>query len=502
MSTKLSHGLCRYRALAFSIALLAMCAVPTTAAQQTSVTIRVLPDSSRAIIEGTSAPTSVWSFRDSYAGVLGLGDRVENFTLFDQGGNEIQVRRIAPGQFESSKPATRFRYEVSLAPSNRATDSAMVSWLNKERGLLMLGDLLPISSGDDERAVSGMITFELPDGWGIHSNESQIAQNKFDARDISRAVFAVGLHLRASQIIESGMTFRFVTDGDWAFADHDALELVGKVLKAHGEVFGAMPAKQGTLILVPFPQTVAASQWSAETRGWTVTLLMGKSPSKIGALAQLSTPLTHELLHLWIPNGLTLQGDYDWFYEGFTIYQAARTAVRLDLLTFSEFLNSIARAYDASLQDDALSLIEASKRRFTVGQTSVYSKSQVVAFVCDLRLRSLSRGKRSLNDVYRRLFQAHGSIATRSGTPKTIDGNEAVMNALTAASGSEDFVRSFIRNPNSIDLAKELAPFGLKLETLGLRSHISVNEKLTKQQRELLRELGYNESTHAPRSSK
>jgi len=57
--------------------------------------------------------------------------------------------------------------------------------------------------------------------------------------------------------------------------------------------------------------------------------MMGKLPSKVASMAQLSVPLTHEFLHFWVPNGLSLEGDYDWFYEGFTVYQAARISVRL-----------------------------------------------------------------------------------------------------------------------------------------------------------------------------
>jgi len=213
-------------------------------------------------------------------------------------------------------------------------------------------------------------------------------------------------------------------------------------------------------------------------------------------LVQLSTPLTHELFHLWVPNGLSLDGDYDWFYEGFTVYQAARTAVQLDLLTFQEFLNSIARAYDASMQGDALSLLGASQRRFTVGRNSVYAKSQLVAFLYDLQLRNASRRKRSLGDVYHQLFQTYSS--NRNGVNKS-DGNDAVTKALTAELNSADFVNRDIRSPVSINLATELAPLGLKVEMLGLRTHISVSENLTKQQRDLLRDLGYNDATHSVR---
>lgn len=482
-------------ALALGPLNLILCAAASISAQPSNATIQLLPDSSRVIVEGRAAPASTWSFLDSYASIVGLASRIERFTLFDDGGNEIQPRTIAPGQFDSPKPAARFRYEVNLKPPLMAPDSAMVSWVKNARGLLMLGDLLPLSFRRHDGGPSAIIKFTLPQQWRVYSSEVEKDPNTFEARDVSQAVFAVGSQLRTSQINESGMLFSLVTDGDWAFADREALELAGTVLKAHREVFGVMPARQGSLILFPFPQAVGPSQWSAETKNSTVTLLLGKLPSKTAALAQLSTPVTHEFFHLWVPNALALEGDYDWFYEGFTVYQAAQTATQLGMLTFPEFLNSIARAYDASKTEaDQSSLIEASMRRFTIGRTSVYSKSQVVAFLYDLRLRSLSHNKKSLADVYRRLVREHPATA------KTNDGTDVVTKELSAEIGSEDFVRLFIRSPVSINLPAELAPFGLKAETIGLRTRIAVDEKLSKQQRDLLRQLGYNDATRESRS--
>jgi predicted metalloprotease with PDZ domain len=309
-------------------------------------------------------------------------------------------------------------------------------------------------------------------------------------------VFAVGTDLRASQTSLSGITVNYVTNGDWAFSDSDVIQLAQQVLKAHRETFGSFPGKTATFILFPFPLAVSASRWSAETRGTTVTLIMGKLPSRVAALAQLSTPVTHEFFHLWIPNALTLSGNYDWFYEGFTTYEAAQTAVRLGLLTFPEFLNSIARAYDSSKSETDLSLIEASNRRFTGGLNSVYAKSQVIAFIYDLRLRGTSRSKKSLGDVYRKLLSTSKSD---SGRTNSIDGNAVVTTVLSQEIGSDEFVRLFIQNRVSINLANELAPFGLKVDGAGERTQISVGEKLSKQQRDLLRDLGYNAATHATR---
>jgi len=472
---------------------------PPVWAQNLRVVVRLVPESNRVIIEGSCAPTKVWSFRDSYAGILGLGARVEKMRLFDNAGVEVPSRKIAPGYFASEVSASRFQYEVRLTPSAAASDAAKISWLNTERGLMMLADLLPNPSVTaDDRHEKGRIEirFVLPASWSVHSHENETRPSNFDVVESDHAVFVVGSRLRVSRTTVAGMAFNLVADGDWAFTDSEASELAAKVLKAHRDVFGSMPAKQATLILLPF-QGLLADRWSAETRGSTVTLLIGQIPSKVAALVRLSTPLTHELFHLWVPNGLALKDDYDWFYEGFTVYQAARTAVRLDLLTFPEFLNAIARAYDgyaAGVDHDRWSLVEASHRRWTVGESSVYSKSMVVAFLYDLKLRNQSHGKRSLDDVYRRLFQHYHSLDPASSTLSNEGGdNDAVMNVLAGESMSQDFVQMFIRNPVAINLQTELAPFGLRAEKFGARTSISVSEQLTRRQRDLLRELGYND---------
>jgi hypothetical protein len=57
----------------------------------------------------------------------------------------------------------------------------------------------------------------------------------------------------------------------------------------------------------------------------------------------------------------------------------------------------------------------------------------------------------------------------------------------------QDFVNRLVLTRATIDLQKELAPFGLKVEKPGVRTHISANAQLTSRQRDLLKQLGYNE---------
>src|SRR5256714_305315 len=87
--------ICRCIWLAVSLIALSGGAVANVSAQQTRANIRLAPDSDRVIVEGSSGPATVWSFLDSYASVVGLANRIERFTLFDEGdhaGITIQKR--------------------------------------------------------------------------------------------------------------------------------------------------------------------------------------------------------------------------------------------------------------------------------------------------------------------------------------------------------------------------------------------------------------------------
>ncbi len=464
-------------------------AATSGSAQSLSVTVEVLPGApGRLLMQGSGARRQTWSFRDSYAAVVGLGNRVRAFQLFDANGKQIAVRRIAPGQFESSEPGTKFKYELELTPPSRPADAAFTSWLTPERGMLILGDVLPELPSARPATVNARVV--VPSGWSAYASDTGKLVTQIETTDADRSVVVVGKKIRAATRAILGKPFTMLTDGNWAFADDDAVDMVRSVLELHSKNIGPLPCESASLMLLPFPQASGANKWSAQTRGCTVTLLLNAAPSKVAAVAQLELALTHELFHFWVPNGLALTGDYDWFYEGFTMYEAARAAVRLNLLSFDQFLSAIADAYDGSSGSDAqnLSVIEASKQRWTSGASTIYSKAMVVAFLYDLNVRWQLKGKRSLDDVYRMLVRDH--LAKSAATP--LDANSAIVGALHAELADQDFVNRLIVARVSIDLEKELAPFGLDVEKPGVRTHISANPQLTNRQRDLLKQLGYN----------
>jgi predicted metalloprotease with PDZ domain len=448
----------------------------------------------RVKIEGErSNATRVWSFRRVYGSLINLGERIEKLLLTDAGGASVQVRQLTPGEYEAARDAKRFSYEVKMDAPLFDTDASHVSWLTSERGFFMLGDLLPLTNEKAVASSGAVVRFALPEKWNIASSIRAESGGEFQATDMEKAVFCAGQDLRERRQRVASMDFALVSSGEWAFSDEDASKMAASILKDHTETFGSVARNRAMLILAPFPHAVGADRWSAETRGDTVTLLSGKLPSKTAALAQLSFPLAHELFHLWVPNGLALDGNYDWFYEGFTLYQALRAGIRLNLLTFQDYLNAIGRAFDAykSVNErDKASLLDASEQRWTVSPTLVYNKGMLVAFLYDLTLRQQTRGKRSLDDVYRELFRLYRAPESRK------DGNAAVIAVLNDAGNMQDFTRRYIESASTIELPAAIALFGLQVEQGGVRTHVTVSASLSGAQRDLLRKFGYNEKTY------
>ena len=438
----------------------------------------------RARVEAERAQGArVWSFRNAYAGITGLGERIEKLSLSDTQGVEIAARKLAPGEYEAAREATKISYEVKLDPPRNTNETAHASWLTAMRGVLMPGDLLPVSS------ARARLTLTLPADWKVATLETQNGGGQYEIEDAESSIFFVGTDLRMTRASASGMKFMFATAGEWAFADEDVVGLAGNIIEKHTRTSGSVPGKNALILLAPFPQTSDASRWSAETRGRTVFFLSGRATSKAAGLARLSVPLAHEIFHLWIPNALPLNGDYAWFYEGFTVYQSIRASVELGYLTFQDYLDSLARTYDnylAGRQQDRHSLVDASARRWDGSGSLIYHKGMLVAALYDLSVRRDSRGKRSLDDVYRALFRQR-----RTGVERR-EGNAAVVAALNSVAGASDFSKRYIESANQLDLTNALNTFGLKVEGNGARTRINVADSLSRAQRDLLRQMGYN----------
>lgn len=475
----------------FGLSLLLSLFACDAAAQALDVKIKVVPGTpARVRVEGRrSEAATAWSIRNFYGSAAGLAERVENFQLFGEDGAAVAVKQLAPGEFSAAAPASRFAYDFRLDPPAFVSDSSHVSWLTADRGLLMLADLLPVP------LKSAKVELSILAGWQVSTAEARNAAGAFEVADAERAVFAVGRDLKERRTRAGSLSFTFVSAGEWAFTLEEAADSAAEILKLHQETAGGSPRQSPIVVLLPLPQAgAAANLWSAETRGSTVVLVSGRLPSKLAAKAQLDGALTHELFHLWVPNGLALEGEYDWFYEGFTNYVALRAGMRRGQLTFHDYLNALGNAYDSYRRARGpreASLPEASQRRFAGSGALVYHKGMLVALLYDLTLMRQTGGKNSLADVYRELFRRHAR-----GNPPA-DGNRTLVQILGSTGGMRPFVEHYVEGSTELTLPSLIEPFGLRVEPGGARTHVGVSDSLDSAQRELLRKLGYNERPDA-----
>ncbi len=475
----------------FGLCFVLLLSASDAAAQALDVKIKVLPGvPARVRVEGRRGEAATaWSIRNFYGSAAGLAERVENFELFGEDGTAVVVKRLAPGEFSAAAPASRFAYDFRLDPPAFVSDSSHVSWLTADRGLLMLADLLPVP------LKSAKVELSIPAGWQVSTNEARNAGGAFEVADPERTVFAIGRDLKERRGRAGSLSFTLVSAGEWAFTEGEAANSAAEILKIHQETAGGSPRQSPTVVLLPLPQTGAgANLWSAETRGSTVVLVSGRLPSKLAAKAQLDGALTHELFHLWVPNGLALEGEYDWFYEGFTNYVALRAGMRRGQLTFQDYLNALGNAYDSYRRARGpreASLPEVSQRRFAGSGALVYHKGMLVGLLYDLTLMRQTGGRNSLADVYRELFRRHAR-----GNPPA-DGNHALVQILGSTGGMRPFVERYVEGSTELTLPSLIEPFGLRVEPGGARTHVGVSDSLDSAQRELLRKLGYNERPDA-----
>ena len=474
---------------AILIPLIVWCAPVFGRAPANRISLTLLPESQTIRISGELAvPSTRWFFRDNYAGLTGLSARIHNLALTDATGGIVKLTTTAVGEFRSEIPATKFAYDVDATPPAIPENAVFASWLYDKTGLLLLGDLLPLSARANETNSPGLeLSVTLPAGWSVVSSEENWSPGQYHVIDVVDAVFAVGSGLREGSTHSEGINTRVGISGAWSFADNDLFALVTNILSEHAKTLDPAVVGHAAVILLPFPVAQPPQRWSSETRGHSVVLLSGRQSSRAAGLAQLGVSLTHELMHLWIPNALKLAGNYDWFYEGFTLYQALRTGMELGIFNFQDYLNAMAKAFDAYQAEasrDVSALVSLGEKRWQGSDKLLYNKGMLVAFLYDLNLRVASGGKQSLDSAYRFLLRG---VAGKSG----LDGNVVAIQALSASTLMREFVNRYVQSPVAIDLESAIAPFGLSAVRGPVRTRISVSDKLDGRQKALLKKLGY-----------
>lgn len=477
--------------LALSIFAAILISVFTIAAQEIEAVITITSPGDVTVegkfIEESPHQKSVnWTFLGSVAGAENLGARVSDFSLTDQEGRAIAVKKLIDGEYLADAKAVKFQYRFDFETPANAVLRAHISWLSGDLGMLMLDDLLPQFNAD-QRIVAANLKFNLPDDWKIISSEKSVGANRFYVKNIEKAVFLVGKNWREQEVLIDKSSVSLAISGEWKFADADAARLVREIAAEYRALFGEMPSEKINIYLLRFPKDVKFGRWEAETRGATLTIFSGDMAFQTQSAQLLHEQLRHELFHLWIPNNLALTGNYDWFYEGFTIYQALRTGIKMNQIRFEDFLYTLEQAYNIdNSQDTRESLIEAAKKRRSGANRQVYARGLLTAFLCDISLLRESKGRRSLVEIFREVYRRH-RVPNQAQ-----DGNEAILQVLANHPELNSIIEKYINGAEKIAWQSDLASLGVEANEENYVARLKVKTKLSGRQKDLLDKLGYN----------
>lgn len=472
-----------------AFALIFLSFVASAEAQTCQVTI-ASPDANfasvKVVLDKKDFPEQrAFTFEDSYAGVKDLASRVRDLKTFGADGGEVGNRREAAGTVFTDAPVTLIEYEVDLTPQADTTLGAHVSWFNDGKGLLMAGDLLPTFA---ERKDQILIKFDLPEGFDVSSVLDPGRDGRYRTSMPENAVFFVSRQPRKQVFEAGGMKILLVIEGDWQYEDGKVKRFAQEIVSHYRDLFGDVPFANVAIFLVRSPDAKLRDRWRAEARGNSVAIV--SSPSLYRNLGEqmIHEQLRHELLHLWIPNGINLTGDYSWFYEGFVFYRALIAGVKLRQITFRDVLGSLADSESRALRDrNWKPLASGPDLRFRARFAPQYARGIVTAFAADVAMIESSNGGRDLDDLLRKVFRD----ARKLDSP--VDGNQFVAVEMSMFRGLSGIVTKTVNGTFAPDLNGAFNKAGLTRVAGGglkVRDRSSRNSKAG---RAILKRLGYNE---------
>ncbi|MFV0387888.1 MAG: hypothetical protein ACK5NT_03955 [Pyrinomonadaceae bacterium] len=433
---------------------------------QTSVNIEVIPNQNAAKISIIFANPvdNKLEFIESYAGFSGLRNRVSEMRCWDTANVESACEAASVAKME---------YKISLVPNSDLMASAHISWLYKEKSLLMLNDLLPGAMFKQFRTRVG---FELPQGWQVEAAEPKQG-GLYLVEDIANAVFLAYKTGEVRVLEGDGGNGVIALDGEWRFKDQTAKEFSGEIIAYYSKLFRTPPKKNPSIFVLNFPGEIVRNRWRAETRGSNVTIISSGATFPSQDEQRLHEQLRHELFHLWIPGRLGLAGDYAWFYEGFGSYMALKTGVALERIRFVDFLNVLSQAYSMEQRRiNTPALAESS------ASSLIYVRGILAGFATDVEITNASDGKRDIANLFRNLLEKFGDGKTSA------EAKPALLDIFGEFPELSFIVERNIKTGNRFDLKRELGLAGIEF----VNGEFTTRKKLSKRQKEILGDLGYN----------
>ena len=244
----------------------------------------------------------------------------------------------------------------------------------------------------------------LPRGWRAASDlDHGRMGRRLTIDDVAASLLIGGADLR---VISAGQT-RIAMRGAFSFTDDALAQAVGAVQRSQRNFWGESEAPYfiGVVPLTPTPGLIVRG---GTGRGDGFALYLATDVS----LPDVLFLLAHEQEHTWIPNlvGGVPEGESEadsWFGEGFAEFYAARTLRDAGIWSRDDFV----RWWNTALFNYAVSPVRTAanariREAYWTDQALrdlPYQRGTIIAAYADQRARAATGGRKSLDDVMRRM---------------------------------------------------------------------------------------------------
>lgn len=216
---------------------------------------------------------------------------------------------------------------------------------------------------------------------------------------------------------------------------------------------------------------------------------------------------SHEYFHTWnvkrIKPAAFAPYDLDteaytsllWLFEGFTSYYDDLMLVRSGVITEADYFKLVAKTVNGVLRGSGRAKQSVAESSFDAwikyyrqdenapnAIVSYYTKGSLIGLGLDLMIREQTRGKRSLDDVMRALWQRYGSHfheGRAEGRGVTEAEVESLLDEVTGLK-CKRFLDRYVRGTEDVPLAKLLAPFGVDYQDALEHAELSLGVRTTR----------------------
>lgn len=345
-----------------------------------------------------------WANIDGFAAIRALRVRDARGEIATRPGPDAGPDRTIELERSPLLEHVEIRYSVASAPANAPRFALHV---DRERfsgvghTFLLLPRLdkpaavhLQIRSSTLASGASGATSFGTGD-------EIEVSAT---SREIAHGVYASG-RLRAIERPNAG---RLVLLGRPAFDADAAHRAITKAHRALERTFVSVhEEKPERFSYIVMTEPGLGKGHDGALLGKSFGLWMG---SEAPFDASRIIAATHELAHAWIGGAVRLVSDRGdeqaWFSEGFAVHYARKVALAEKLVNPDEFADDVEKTLGPGVSDLGSHPIPRSRE--------AYQRGALYAAQIDAAIQKSSKGKRSLDDLMRKLFSRRSSEASTS----------------------------------------------------------------------------------------